>query len=361
MLMDGVCGHTFCDEGPQPHQTVGLPSLTYSVSLLQMVLNSMHRFQPRIHLVVRGDGASGPITHANLDNERYHTYIFPETVFTAVTAYQNQLITKLKIDSNPFAKGFRDSSRLNEYDGDFYGMGPPPHAGMSLVHPLGHPGLQLGHPPSPAFMDILRSPMFNASDAENNNLMLAAAAAAAAEKARAMFLSGRSPPGVSVPVSSANAAPMNQAELHAALLAAHQHQQLMTARSFSSTTPTPTLLSQWSAMQHAAGLHGLLSAAAAASPVMPQMVRAPQQPSHKQGSSSPPSSPLMAAPRPMFPALSPLQRFSPYVLKRSPSPPSSPPRSISRSHSPMSSASASPASDLGGRTEERVITNIKVD
>ena len=42
--------------------------------------------------------------------------MFPETVFIAVTAYQNQLITKLKIDSNPFAKGFRDSSRLTDFE-----------------------------------------------------------------------------------------------------------------------------------------------------------------------------------------------------------------------------------------------------
>ena len=73
-----------------------------------MVLNSMHRFQPRIHLVQRPENSPNtPIT--NLENEKYHTYIFPETVFTAVTAYQNQLITKLKIASNPFAKGFRET------------------------------------------------------------------------------------------------------------------------------------------------------------------------------------------------------------------------------------------------------------
>ncbi|GIY54088.1 hypothetical protein CEXT_739681 [Caerostris extrusa] len=41
---------------------------------------------------------------------------FLRLFFTAVTAYQNQLITKLKIDSNPFAKGFRDSSRLTELE-----------------------------------------------------------------------------------------------------------------------------------------------------------------------------------------------------------------------------------------------------
>ena len=74
----------------------------------------MHRFQPRIYLVIRPEGASGPIL--DIEQEFYRSYIFPETIFTAVTAYQNQLITKLKIDSNPFAKGFRDSSRLGDYD-----------------------------------------------------------------------------------------------------------------------------------------------------------------------------------------------------------------------------------------------------
>lgn len=57
---------------------------------------------------------SGAIT--DLTREQHRTFVFPETVFTAVTAYQNQLITKLKIDSNPFAKGFRDSSRLTDFD-----------------------------------------------------------------------------------------------------------------------------------------------------------------------------------------------------------------------------------------------------
>ncbi|XP_035216770.1 T-box transcription factor TBX20-like isoform X1 [Stegodyphus dumicola] len=80
-----------------------------------IVLNSMHRYQPRIHLV-RKSGSTTLSSPAELENEEFRTYIFPETVFTAVTAYQNQLITKLKIDSNPFAKGFRDSSRLTELE-----------------------------------------------------------------------------------------------------------------------------------------------------------------------------------------------------------------------------------------------------
>ncbi|XP_037959814.1 T-box protein H15 [Teleopsis dalmanni] len=84
----------------------------------QIVLNSMHRYQPRIHLVRLSHGQSIPTTPKELQELDHKTYVFPETVFTAVTAYQNQLITKLKIDSNPFAKGFRDSSRLTDFDRD---------------------------------------------------------------------------------------------------------------------------------------------------------------------------------------------------------------------------------------------------
>lgn len=76
----------------------------------------MHRYQPRVHLVRLGAGQTMPATPRELQQHEHKTFVFAETVFTAVTAYQNQLITKLKIDSNPFAKGFRDSSRLTEYD-----------------------------------------------------------------------------------------------------------------------------------------------------------------------------------------------------------------------------------------------------
>ena len=55
----------------------------------QIVLNSMHRYQPRIHLI-KWREHGGPIT--DLEAEEYRTYVFPESVFTAVTAYQNQLV-----------------------------------------------------------------------------------------------------------------------------------------------------------------------------------------------------------------------------------------------------------------------------
>ncbi|PSN37215.1 T-box transcription factor TBX20 [Blattella germanica] len=59
--------------------------------MLTLVLNSMHKYQPRIHLVKRHESAgSAPIT--DLESEEFKTFIFPESVFTAVTAYQNQLV-----------------------------------------------------------------------------------------------------------------------------------------------------------------------------------------------------------------------------------------------------------------------------
>ncbi|CAK6970954.1 T-box transcription factor TBX6 [Scomber scombrus] len=65
-----------------------------------IILHSLHRYQPRIHVieardVLRWGGGQ-------------HSFVFPETQFITVTAYQNNRITELKINSNPFAKGFRE-------------------------------------------------------------------------------------------------------------------------------------------------------------------------------------------------------------------------------------------------------------
>ena len=51
----------------------------------------MHRYQPRIHLIMRKDGSNSQIT--DLENELYRTFVFPENIFIAVTAYQNQLVS----------------------------------------------------------------------------------------------------------------------------------------------------------------------------------------------------------------------------------------------------------------------------
>ncbi|XP_043096100.1 T-box transcription factor TBX3 isoform X2 [Puntigrus tetrazona] len=66
------------------------------------ILNSMHKYQPRFHIVRANDVLKLPYS-------TFKTYVFPETEFIAVTAYQNEKITQLKIDNNPFAKGFRDT------------------------------------------------------------------------------------------------------------------------------------------------------------------------------------------------------------------------------------------------------------
>ncbi|KAF5403404.1 T-box transcription factor TBX2-B [Paragonimus heterotremus] len=66
------------------------------------ILNSMHKYQPRFHLVRAND-------ILRLSSSRFYTYTFKETQFLAVTAYQNEKITQLKIDHNPFAKGFRET------------------------------------------------------------------------------------------------------------------------------------------------------------------------------------------------------------------------------------------------------------
>uniref|UniRef100_A0A8I5NVP2 T-box transcription factor 10 n=2 Tax=Papio anubis TaxID=9555 RepID=A0A8I5NVP2_PAPAN len=90
-------------------QIVSFDKLKLTNNLLDdnghIILNSMHRYQPRFHVV---------FVDPRKDSERYaqenfKSFIFTETQFTAVTAYQNHRITQLKIASNPFAKGFRES------------------------------------------------------------------------------------------------------------------------------------------------------------------------------------------------------------------------------------------------------------
>ena len=62
----------------------------------------MHKYQPRFHIIRTSD-------YMRLHMSPRTTVVFEETQFIAVTAYQNEAITKLKIDNNPFAKGFREN------------------------------------------------------------------------------------------------------------------------------------------------------------------------------------------------------------------------------------------------------------
>ena len=72
-----------------------------------IVLNSMHKYQPRI-LIIPCDQLE-KLPYAPM----YSSYVFPSTTFVAVTAYQNNRVTKLKIAHNPFAKGFRERQTMN--------------------------------------------------------------------------------------------------------------------------------------------------------------------------------------------------------------------------------------------------------
>ncbi|KAL4218122.1 hypothetical protein ACF0H5_022858 [Mactra antiquata] len=63
-----------------------------------IVVNSMHKYQPRINVIEIGPCKTG-------DPKTLQTHFFPETQFIT--------ITQLKIDHNPFAKGFRDTQDGN--------------------------------------------------------------------------------------------------------------------------------------------------------------------------------------------------------------------------------------------------------
>ena len=292
----------------------------------------MHRFQPRVHLITRRNPLdTSPIT--DLERENYHTFVFPETVFTAVTAYQNQLITKLKIDSNPFAKGFRDSSRLNDYDSDF---GPYPGMGPGMMHPpLGlmgfpHHGPPPGPPPpllDPATAALLfrNSSLFAAASSassatdtsatssaseQNNNLM--------AEKARMAVSMMLAQTSNTLSSKTAAAAPATaEAQQLQAILAAHQHQQ---AALYGRVPPA-----LWPGLPSPFGLLGMTSppsSSSGSSPVSPQGV----------------SNGGIVSPRPILPLG--LQRFTPYVLPKAGTPPpsvKSPPPSPVPSGSPIHS------------------------
>ncbi|CAH1388595.1 unnamed protein product [Nezara viridula] len=69
----------------------------------QIMLNSLHKYEPRVHIVRVGN-----------EQRKVLAYPFPETQFIAVTAYQNEEVTALKIKHNPFAKAFLDAKERPE-------------------------------------------------------------------------------------------------------------------------------------------------------------------------------------------------------------------------------------------------------
>jgi len=81
-----------------------------------MVLHSMHRYIPRLHIIPVPDGDVPMPDQPVVMGPESMTFTFPQSEFMAVTTYQNFRITQLKINHNPFAKGFREDGnnpRLN--------------------------------------------------------------------------------------------------------------------------------------------------------------------------------------------------------------------------------------------------------
>lgn len=67
--------------------------MLHYLTLPQLILNSMHKYQPRIHIVKANDEKALAMQQGDPDS--FSTHIFPETQFMAVTAYQNQQVGRL--------------------------------------------------------------------------------------------------------------------------------------------------------------------------------------------------------------------------------------------------------------------------
>ena len=93
---------------------------------IQIIVTSLRKYRPRVFVVAADDvsTARALVTNYRGDDDdddvggasaaaRCHVtcHVFPDTEFIAVTAYQNDAITQLKIDQNPFARGFRHDGR----------------------------------------------------------------------------------------------------------------------------------------------------------------------------------------------------------------------------------------------------------
>ncbi|KAM9169840.1 T-box transcription factor TBX19 [Pangshura tecta] len=139
----------------------------------QIMLNSLHKYEPQVHIVRVG----GP--HRMVMN-----CSFPETQFIAVTAYQNEEITALKIKYNPFAKAFLDAKERshprdtpeNVSEGQHMTYSHP----LSLPAPHSHSGCEhyaalRGHRAAPypaSYMQRNHSSTVNLIESSSNNLQM---------------------------------------------------------------------------------------------------------------------------------------------------------------------------------------------
>lgn len=132
-----------------------------------IILNSMHKYQPRIHIVQADD--SSP---AALRRSTFTTHVFVETDFMAVTAYQNPRTTQLKIEHNPFAKGFRGGCNTDHYasmkryhEQDLYYAAKRAYQpGMSSMGAVGRPYSPMYSSPLKTYTDLYGPTGYNPSE-----------------------------------------------------------------------------------------------------------------------------------------------------------------------------------------------------
>lgn len=117
------------------------------------MLNSLHKYEPRILLV-----------RVNSEHRRVIPYPYPETQFIAVTAYQNEEVTSLKIKYNPFAKAFLDAKErpdaIYSRDGSNYGWFLPPSSSYASSSPTSSATVGTAH---------IRRPMENKTDNQQHD------------------------------------------------------------------------------------------------------------------------------------------------------------------------------------------------
>lgn len=71
------------------HDTCFSSSLVDICLFFQVILNSMHKYRPRIHIIPSKD-----YNMFSMKKGSFYTFVFNETEFMAVTAYQNPRVSE---------------------------------------------------------------------------------------------------------------------------------------------------------------------------------------------------------------------------------------------------------------------------
>ncbi|VDO20261.1 unnamed protein product [Haemonchus placei] len=122
-----------------PSHVSSIYSNAISLLLWRIFLQSMHKYIPVLSIF---ETPSLP----SASTKQVARIRIPETEFIAVTAYQNTTITQLKIEHNPFAKGFRDGGERKRSTPEDCSATPSP---KRVYSPHQHPYAALFDKPMP--------------------------------------------------------------------------------------------------------------------------------------------------------------------------------------------------------------------